>query len=192
MTRPKLYYLLRVVLTALIFAGSGVFILWAGPYADEFFDLFVIFIGLLSILFNIPFFLQSLRAVLAKTRWGAWGMLVSGLAILLGVIFLFLPRDRAAMPFLLLGYALLLPILRVIAVGERKRQVLRELPKPAVAGLVILVTVLQIEDLVFRICGFALVGVAALYLLFRLLMMQPYFEALQEKEAEDTQESSEE
>ena len=85
----------------------------------------------------------------------------------------------------------MLPVLRVIGVTDRRRRVLRELPKPLVAGILISVTVLQIEDLVFRICGFVLIGVAVLYLAVRLLIMRPYFEALEERLAEEQNASEE-
>jgi hypothetical protein len=191
MTHPKLYYVLRVALGALLCVGCGLLMLWAGPYADEFFDLFLVFVGLVCILFNLPLLFQSLRAAIGKTRWGVWGLLVSTLAIALGLVFLLMPRDSRALPYLLAVYALVLPVLRVIGVADRRRRVLRELPKPLVAGMLISVTVLQIEDLAFRICGFVLIGVAVLYLAVRLLIMRPYFEALEERLAEEQNASEE-
>lgn len=184
MTHPKLYYVLRVTIGALLCAGCGALALWAGPYADEFFDIFLVFIGLVCVLFNLPLLLQSLRAALAKTRWGLWGLLVSVLAIALGLVFLLMPRDSEALPYLLGVYALVLPTLRVIGVAERKRRVLRELPKPVIAALLITVTLLQIEDLVFRVSGWVLISFAVLYFALRMLVMRPYFEALEERIAE--------
>jgi hypothetical protein len=102
-----------------------------------------------------------------------------------------MPRDSRALPYLLAVYALVLPVLRVIGVADRRRRVLRELPKPLVAGMLISVTALQIEDLVFRICGFVLIGAAVLYLAVRLLIMRPYFEALEERLAEEQNASEE-
>ena len=54
MSGYKAYYLLRVLLSALLCAALGVFILWSGAYAVEVFDVLLIAMGVFGIVGNLP------------------------------------------------------------------------------------------------------------------------------------------
>ena len=182
MKSVKIYYILRVTLASLLGIGAGVGILLANSYAEDFFDVFLIFIGVVSILFNVPNFLLSLRAMMSKKRWEWISMLVSGLGIVVGGVFLVLPRDASILlPILLIAYAVLLPMLRVVLVEERLKQAMRESPKLVVAAVLFVVSAFELENTLFRVCGIALIAFSGLYLLLRLLLLRPYIEMLEEQ-----------
>ena len=189
MKQTKIYHLIRVILAALIGIGCGAVMLWAEPYADEFFDILLVFIGLLGILFNVPQLLSSIAGILKNKKWEWLSFLVSVLAILIGVAFLLLSRDEKIIPPLLIAYALFLPILRISLVAQKAHQAKREAPKLPVVGLLLALCFFEIEDVLFKICGFALIGFSVLYLLYSLLVMKWRFEVLEEQlEEERTEE----
>ena len=187
LSRPVLYYVMRTVILALFGAICGSVILWADAYAVEIFDILLIAMGIIAVISNLPMFALSLRAVIGKTRWEWINLVLSLLGIGLGLCFAFLQRGARILPFLLLLYAVVLPVIRVFLVERRGMQLRREMPKFFFGVFMLIVSLCEAEDVLFTVLGFIFIGVSALYLLFRLVTMSTYFEMQREME-EDQQE----
>jgi cell division protein FtsW (lipid II flippase) len=86
---------------------------------------------------------------------------------------------------LLLGvFSVVFPILRICLVAERKKRLVREIPLIAFGLLMVLISVLQVEELVFFVCAMIAFGITALYLLWSLLTLKPRLAAYAAWEAE--------
>ena len=190
MNRPRVYYIVRVALTTLLGVLLGGGILWASAYAVEAFDVLLIAMGMIGIISNLPTFALSLRAVIGKVRWEWINLSVSLLGMGLGLCFVLLQRGSAALPFLLVLYAVMLPLVRVLLVEKRGRQLLRELPKIFFGGFMLAVSLCEAESTMFVVLGFVFIGISALYLLFRLVTMQTYFEMYEERQRRLQEEES--
>ena len=179
MIKPKIYYLLRVLLVTAAGVGAGLFVLfWASAYAVEIFDILLIAIGVLGVVSNLPNFVLSLKGL--KKKWEWINLLVSLAGIGLGVSFLFIRRNTAALPILLALYVVVLPVVRILLVEERKKQFLRELPKIFFGVFLLIVSLCKAENAAFFAFGIALIAVSGLYLLFKLLTMRAYFKLYDE------------
>jgi hypothetical protein len=176
----KKYYLMRVAVTTLFGALVGGLFLLAEPYAVEIFDILLIAMGLMTAIMNLPAFLFSLFHV---KRRGAWiSLVVSLVAIVFGVLLTLVRRDVI---LLLLGvFSVVFPILRICLVAERKKRLVREIPLIAFGLLMVLISVLQVEELVFFVCAMIAFGITALYLLWSLLTLKPRLAAYAAWEAE--------
>jgi hypothetical protein len=179
MRRVKLYYLLRVLLSALALACFGGLILLADSYAQEVFDVLLIAMGIFGVIGNLPAFVISLQAVIGRELWKWISLSVSLVGMLLGVALILLQRESAIMPILLVLYSVLLPACKIALVEEKKKQLVLELPKVALGLLVLIVTLTRSEDTVFFLMGRACIGIAVLYLLWRLITMRSYLNACQ-------------
>ena len=173
MTSFKKYYIARIVITALFGIALGVLLLLAEPYANEIFDILLIAMGLLIVVMNLPAFLISLSHIKKKGEWIS--LLVSMIAIAFGTVIVLVKRD--ALLIALGAYSVVFPVLRICLVADRKKQLKRELPNVVFGLFLFFVSLLEVEELVFRVCGISILGITALYLLWSLLTMRPRFAA---------------
>lgn len=174
------YYLMRVAVTTLFGALVGGLFLLAEPYAVEIFDILLIAMGLMTAVMNLPAFLFSLFHVRRRGEWIS--LVVSLVAIVFGVLLTLVRRDVI---LLLLGvFSVVFPILRICLVAERKKRLVREIPLIAFGLLMVLISVLQVEELVFFVCAMIAFGITALYLLWSLLTLKPRLAAYAAWEAE--------
>ena len=79
------------------------------------------------------------------------------------------------LPVLLVVYAAVLPLARVLLVAERAKQLSREMPKIAVGTFMLLVSLMDAESTMFTVLGVMLLVLAGLYLVGKLLVMRYYF-----------------
>ena len=77
-------------------------------------------------------------------------------------------------------YVVVLPVVRILLVEERKKQFLRELPKIFFGAFLLIVSLCKAENAAFFAFGIALIAVSGLYLLFKLLTMRAYFKLYDE------------
>ena len=175
MLKYKIYYVLRISLSALVLAALGFLVLWSSAYAVEAFDILLIAMGLFGIMGNLPPLLLSLKAFSKKQRFEWINLAVSLVGVLLGLALVFLHRGAAVLPVLLVIYAAALPLARVLLVAERAKQLSREMPKIAVGTFMLLVSLMDAESTMFTVLGVMLLVLAGLYLVGKLLMMRYYF-----------------
>ena len=172
----KKYYLIRIILTALFGAVLGVLFLMLEPYAAEVFDVLLIAVGLMTAVMNLPACLSSLFHVKRRGEWIS--LLVSLIAIGFGVLLMLVRRDSV---LLALGvFSLLLPILRTALVQERMKHFKREVPMILFGALMVLISLLQVEETVFFVGGLAILGLSALYLLWSLVVLRVRLAAIKE------------
>ena len=170
MKRAKIYYVLRVLLSAFGGVALGIFVLWADAYAVEVFDVLLIAMGLLVAVFNIPDIVLSVIG-LAKKRRAAWlPLLPAVLSIVFGVIFMFITRTSPYLPVLLGIYIILLPLARVLLVSSIKR-IAQELPKILCGAFLLMVTMTKSEDTMFWVFGIGIFVVSGLYLVMKLMAL---------------------
>ena len=180
MKEYKKYYLMRVAITTLFGALVGGLFLLGEPYAVEIFDVLLIAIGLMTAVMNLPAFFFSLLHFKRKGEWIS--LTVSLIAIVFGVLLTLVRRDVI---LLVLGvFSVAFPILRVCLVAEHKKRLIREIPMMLFGILMVMVSVLQVEELVFFICAMIAFGISALYLLWSLLTLKPRLDAYAAWEAE--------
>ena len=192
MMSPKTYYILRVALTTLVGVLIGGGVLFLSAYAVEAFDIFLIAMGVISLVSNFPTFVLSLHAIIGKTKWEWINLVISVVGMGLGVLFIALQREAKILPFLLGVYAAVLPFVRTVLVEEQGAQLRRELPKILIGGFMLVACLFEAEGAIFRVLGFAFLGISALYLLLRLLTAKAYFRAYAELEAEIQRSQNEE
>ena len=180
MKRMKIYYVLRVLLSALSGVAVGAFVLWADAYAVEVFDVLLVATGVLTVAFDLPAFVLCFRAVLKKKKWEWVGLVLSAASIGLGVCFALIPRTYSILPLLLLFYILPIPLGRILAASMRGKQIRSELPKIAFGALLWIVTTTKSEDVMFWLLGGGLLAISVLYLIVQLGRMpkvcKPYTE----------------
>lgn len=165
MKRVKIYYVLRLLFSGLFGAALGAAILWADAYAVEVFDVLLIALGVIVILFNLPALLFSLRAIVGKEKWEWINLLLALVSIGFGASFALIPRTSPAIPFILLAYVIIVPIARIVLVAERMKQLRLELPKVLFGLFLLAVTATESEDAMFLVLGIAVIAISALYLL---------------------------
>ncbi len=180
MKRMKIYYVLRLLLSALFGVAVGVGILWADSYAVEVFDVLLIAFGVMILLFNLPTLLLSLRAVLGKEKWEWINLVLALISIGFGASFALISRTSPVLPVVLLIYVVIVPIARVVLVGEHWKQLRLELPKVLFGLFLLAVTLTQSEDAMFLVLGITVLFISALYLVKGFLEMplkcRPYEE----------------
>ena len=185
MRRLKLYYTLRVLLSAAALAGLGCLMLVMDAYAREVFDVLLIAMGIFGVIGNLPTLLLSLQAVTGRALWKWISLSMSLVGMLLGVALILLQRDSAVMPVLLVLYSVVLPVCKIALVERKRKQFSLELPKVFCGLLVLIVTLTRSEDRVFYLMGVACVGIAVLYLLWRLLTRRAHLAACRDYEYYD-------
>ncbi len=166
----KKYYLLRVLVTALLGIALGVLLFLLRQYAAEIFDVLFIAAGLWMILFNFPPFFTSLLHIKRRGEWIV--CLLSFFSILPGVFLIFTSRDVAA--YFLLGFTTVLPIVRVLLIENHKKQLRIELPLALTGIAVSAASLAEEEKLVFLILSFGVIGIFSLYLLASLFYFFTY------------------
>ena len=172
----KTYYLIRILLTALFGAALGGLLLLLEPYAAEIFDLLLIAVGLMTAVMNLPACLFSLFHIKCKGEWINFA--VSLVAIGFGVLLMLVRRDSV---LLVLGvFSVILPVVRVALVQERGKRFKRELPMILFGVLVVVISLLQVEETVFFVGGLVLLALSVLYLLWSLLVLRFRLAALSE------------
>ena len=169
----KKYYIIRVVLTAVFGFAVGALFLLAEPYADEIFDVLLIAMGLLTVVMNLPALFLSLIHVRRKGEWIS--LLTAAVAVAFGVVVTLIQRDVL---LLVLGvYSVVFPAVRIFLVANRQKQFKREVPNMLFGLFMVFVSLAEIEELVFRVCGIAVLSGTGLYLLWSLLTMKLRFAA---------------
>ena len=108
-------------------------------------------------------------------------------AIVFGVLLMLVRRDNV---LLVLGiFSITLPIVRTLLINEHKKRLKRELPLILFGVLMVVVSLMQVEETVFFICGIAALAISALYFLVSLIALRIRLSVLAEleKEYEDAQ-----
>ncbi|MBO5355808.1 MAG: hypothetical protein J6B09_07060 [Clostridia bacterium] len=181
MNAYKKYYLMRIGMTTLFGALLGVLFLIARPYAVEVFDVLLIAMGLMTVVLNLPSCLYSLFHLKRRGEW--IHLLISAAAIAFGVLLMLIRRDDVLM---VLGiFSITLPIVRALLVTEHKKRLKRELPLIFFGVLMVVISLMQVEETVFFICGIAALAISALYLLISLIALRIRLSALAELEQQD-------
>ena len=175
----KRYFLMRIVLSALFGVACGVLLLLMRPFADEIFDVLLIAMGLLTAILNLPALFLALRGIRRRGEW--INLTVAILSILLGVALTLLKGD--ALIVLLVLFAAVLPLARIVLVTEHVRQLRRELPRIALGGGMLFFLLAELEEWVFLAGAIALFALSALYLvngIFALIFRIPNEEMQEE------------
>ena len=173
----KRYYVTRLVLSFLVGVLIGVLFLLAKSYAGEVFDVLLIAVGLATFSLNFFLFFCSLLRIKQKGEWIS--LVLSLVAMLLGVLLMLLRGDVI---LLVLGaFTILLPLVRVCLVEDRKQCFKRELPKIVFGVFIIVVSLIRAEELVFLIGAIVVFVAALLYLLWGILTMKLRFAAVLEQ-----------
>ena len=181
MKRVKTYYVLRLLISALFGIAMGLGIFWADAYAREVFDVLLIAYGVIAVLFNLPNFIISLRAISGKAKW-EWINLVSSIVSMgFGFSFMLISRASPAIPYVLGVYVVLVPLVRIILVGEHAKQFRLELPKALFGLFLLIVTVAEAEDTLFFGLGVFSIVISILYVLKRLIELPRKFCSYEEK-----------
>ena len=181
MKRVKIYYVLRLLLSALFGVAVGLGILWADAYAIEVFDVLLIALGVLIAIFNVPALLLSLRAVAGKKNWEWINLVLALVSIGFGTSFALISRTSPVLPFVLIAYVVILPVARTVLVIDRMKQLRLEIPKVIFVLFLLAVTLTQTEDMMFFVLGIAVIVISGLYLLKGLLEMPFLFRPYEEK-----------
>lgn len=180
MKQFKTYYLMRVGMTTLFGVLLGILFLIARPYATEIFDILLIAMGLMTAVMNLPSFLASLIHVRQRGEWIT--LVISAVSIVFGILLMLVRRDAI---LLILGiFSVLLPLVRILLVKERKKRIQRELPTVFLGLFMVFVSLAAFEDTVFTVCGIGAFVISALYLLWGLVTLRFRLAAIAEMEAE--------
>lgn len=167
MKKFKRYYLAQLVATVLFGVGLGALLYLLSPYANEVFDILVIAMGLLTVVFNLPALLIALSRIGRRGEWINFS--VAMLSVLLGVALMLLQTDFL---LLLLGvYSVVLPLVRILLVEDRWQRCKHEIPR-FLTGLVMMVIFLtESEEWVLRVGAVVSVGISLIYLIYGLILM---------------------
>ena len=181
MNAYKKYYLMRIGMTTLFGVALGVLFLLAEPYAVEIFDILLIAVGLMTAVMNLPSCLYSLFHIRKRGEWISF--VVSVAAVVFGVHLMLIRRDVILM---VLGiFSVVFPIVRVVLVEEHKKRFKRELPMIFFGLFMVFVSLAQVEETVFFICGIAALIISALYLIVSLITLRIRLSVLAEYEREE-------
>ncbi|MBQ8356377.1 MAG: hypothetical protein IJX39_01055 [Clostridia bacterium] len=181
MNAYKKYYLMRIGMTTLFGVALGVLFLLAEPYAVEIFDILLIAVGLMTAVMNLPSCLYSLFHIRKRGEWISF--VVSVAAVVFGVLLMLIRRDVILM---VLGiFSVVFPIVRVVLVEEHKKRFKRELPMIFFGLFMVFVSLAQVEETVFFICGIAALIISALYLIVSLITLRIRLSVLAEYEREE-------
>ena len=161
MKQYKVYYFLRLGVSALFGAFLGLVLLWLSPYAREVFDILVIAMGLLTAVLNLPSLLVAMKGIGKRGEWVNLLMALS--SIVLGMLLMLLQTEFL---LLLLGvYSLLLPLIRILLVENHAQRLKREIPRFLVGLVMVTIFLLDAEAVVLRWGAYVAFGMTALYLL---------------------------
>ena len=164
----KKYYLMRVIVSVLFGVALGVFFLLLAPFGRELFDILVIAIGMFTVLINLPPLFMTLRYI---KRHGEWiGFVLSLISCLLGVLLMLLTGDF--LPWLFLFYSLVLPIVRVVLVQNKGRQIKHELVHLVIGVFMMLVFYSDSEIYILRYGGIVAFVIAGVYLIVGILSLR--------------------
>ena len=163
----KRYFLMRVIVSVVFFVACGVFLLLLRPYADEFFDILLISVGLLTAVLNLPALFLALRNIRRRGEW--INLMLSILSILLGVGVMLL-KGEVLIPLLAL-FAAVLPIARIALIADHKAQLVHELPRMIFGGVLIVFLLAELQEWAFLTAGIASLVFSALYLLYGILTL---------------------
>ena len=179
----KVYYFLKILISTLFGVAVGLLLLALAPYAAELFEILVIAIGLLTMVMNIPALFLALKNIRARGEWV--NLLIALLSITIGVLLMLLKSDFLIV--LILLYAVVLPLVRIILAEQHVRQCRHEM-LPFLTGVTVLVVFLaEAEALVLRYGALAVFVITALYFLHGLLVLRFRFTEPDADGAEDTQ-----
>ena len=165
MKRIKIYYVLRLLISALFGVAFGLGVLWADAYAVEVFDVLLIALGVISVLFNLPSLALSLRAVVSKKKWEWINLGMALISVAFGTTFLLITRNSPVLPYVMLAYVIVVPLARIALISERAKQFRLELPKILFGLFLLAVTATKTEDTMFGVLGIASIAISALYLI---------------------------
>ena len=186
MNAYKKYCLMRIIITTLFGAALGALFLIVQPYAAEIFDVLLIAMGLMTAVMNLPSCLYSLFHIKCRGEWIHF--LISAAAILFGVMLMLIRRDEI---LLFLGiFSVMLPIVRVALINEHKKRLKRELPLILFGLLMVAISLMQVEETVFFICGIAALAMTGLYLIVSLVTLRIRLSLLAEMEQEEAQDET--
>lgn len=161
MNKYKIYYFLRLAVSALFGLFLGLVFLWLSPYAREVFDILVIAMGLLTTVLNIPSLLVAMKGIGKKGEWVNLLMALS--SIVLGMLLMLLQTEFL---LLLLGvYSVLLPLVRILLVEDHVQRFKREIPRFLVGLVMVTIFLLDAEAMVLRLGAYVTLGITAFYLL---------------------------
>ena len=163
----KIYYFLKILISALFGVFVGLFLLALAPYAAELFEILVIAIGLLTMVMNIPALFLALKNIGARGEWV--NLLIALLSIAIGVLLMLLKSDFLLV--LILLYAIVLPLIRIILAEQHVRQLKREM-LPFLTGVAVVVVFLaEAEALVLRYGALAVFIISAIYFIHGLIVL---------------------
>lgn len=167
----KRLYIIRYILTILFGVGLGLLFLFLRPYASDIFEILVIAMGLLTAVLNLPGVFLSLRHIKAPGAPITLGMSLG--AVVLGCLLMFL--QKSFLLILLAVYSIVFPLLRVLLVKNRKKQIVKELPV-VISGLVMLLIFLtESENLVMLALSIFLFVLTAIYLVYGIFVIRYRF-----------------
>lgn len=171
MKRIKIYYVLRLVLSAAFGIAVGLGVLWADAYSVEIFDILLIALGVITVGFNLPALVLSVIALLKKKKWEWINVALALVSIAFGVSFMLISRNSPAFMYLLLGYIAVVPFVRILLVDERAKQFRLEIPKILFGVFMIVVTLTKSEDTMFFVLAICVIAISVIYLIKGLLQM---------------------
>ena len=173
----KRFYITRMVLSLFTGVLIGVLFLIAKEYAGEVFDVLLIAVGLTTFALNFFLFFCSLLRIKQKGEWISLALSLA--AMVLGVLLMLLRGDGI---LLALGaFTILLPLVRVLLVEDHKQCLKRETPKIVFGVLIIVISLIRAEELVFLIGAIAVFAASVLYFLWGMLSMRLRLAAVEEQ-----------
>ncbi|MBQ3064093.1 MAG: hypothetical protein IJC99_04755 [Clostridia bacterium] len=179
----KVYYFLKVLISTLFGVGVGLLLLALAPYATELFDIMIIAIGLLTLVMNIPALFLALKNLKARGEW--LNLLMALLSIALGVALMLLRSNFLIV--LVVLYAIVLPLVRVILVEQHLRQLRHEMLPFLTGATVIFIYLAEAESLILRYGALVVFLITALYFVHGLLVLRFRFVPADEAETETVQ-----
>ncbi len=177
----RIYYFLKILISTLFGVLVGLFLLALAPYAAELFEILVIAIGLLTMVMNVPALLLALKHIRSRGEWV--NLLIALLSIALGTLLMLLKSDFLLV--LILFYAVVLPLVRIVLAEQHARQLKREM-LPFLTGVTVVVVFLaEAEALVLRYGALAVFFISAVYLIHGLLVLRFRFAVREEESTEE-------
>lgn len=157
----KGYFLRRLLVTSLLGVLLGVGVLLLVPYAREVFDIALIVMGLLTVLGNLPALVMSVALIKQRGEW--INLTVSALSVVFGLLLILMRREVI---LLLIGVcSILLPLLRIILVQDRRQQFRRELPKILWGLVLVVLSLAEWERITLLVIGIVIIALSLLYAL---------------------------
>lgn len=176
MTKYKVQYFLRILVSAVVLGALGGCALFAKAYATEVFDVLLIAMGAGCVLLALPILVLSVGALFRKQR-RAWITLGAALVqIATGILFMLFDRSSSVVSWFMLGcYTTALPAVYIVMASDRRRQLGIELTKVLLGAFMFCITFAQNERAMCAIFGIVLIVIAVLYLVTNLFRMKKRF-----------------